>query len=163
MRMLQMKELRNFVYALFIATPAKWEKGPYFLVDILYCFILFLYFLHKLLCHCEWKSTNKVQFHQNKACATVLIPETFKTTRNNTFFSRKSIQNKESIDATHILIFPCSLLFLSVIKIFHNFKSVLDSWVVGFFFFFSKTLQYGCTCTIMEVIFFYLTYLFKGM
>lgn len=128
MRVLQMKELRNFAYALFIATPTKLKKRSCFLVDILYCFILFLYVLHKILCHCEWKSTNKTQFHQNKAYATVLIPETFKTTRNNTFFSRKSIQNKESTDATHILIFPCSLVFFfSVIKTFHNFKSVLDS------------------------------------
>lgn len=30
MRMLQMKEFRNFVYA-FIATPQKWKRGFFFL------------------------------------------------------------------------------------------------------------------------------------
>lgn len=31
MRMLQMKEFRNFVYALFIAAPQKWKRGFVFL------------------------------------------------------------------------------------------------------------------------------------
>lgn len=101
---------------------------------LLYFVILYLHFLHKLFSSCDTVNgktlikSNSKQFHQKKTYATVLTPGPFKTTKNNISFSRrKSIQNKESIDSTYILFFPFPVLFLSVIKIFHSFDSVLDS------------------------------------
>lgn len=103
---------------------------------VLLCFvILYLHFLHKLFLSDDTmnrKTLIKSNSIRKKTYATVPALETFKNARNKTFFSRrKSIQDKESIDIIYVLIFPFSVLFLSLM--FHRFNSALDSYLFSRF------------------------------